>query len=344
MNFCSDNAAGASNAVMDSLVKANEGHAMPYGADPLTLGVEDKIRDIFECDAQVFLVSTGTAANSLALSLMTPSWGGVFCHPKSHIEVDECGAPEFFTGGAKLIHLDNDNGKITAGGLREGWKDIEKTVHQVQPSALSITQASEAGTVYQLNDIRAISEQAREYNLTLHMDGARFTNALVSLDCTPAEMTWKAGVDILSFGASKNGCMAAEAVAIFNHDLAETMQFRRKRAGHLFSKMRFISAQFDAYLDNDLWLNNARHANSMAAQLYKGLASIKGASFKTPVESNEIFVDLPNTVLEGLEADGFEFYRWGEVTTTLIRLVTAFNTNPEHVDAFITSAHKHAGS
>jgi threonine aldolase len=342
MNFCSDNAAGASPAVMESLVKANDGHAMPYGSDPLTLGVEDKIREIFECDADIFLVSTGTAANALALSAMTPSWGAVFCHKAAHIEVDECGAPEFFTGGAKLTHLDNENGKITAGGIQAGWDGNEKTVHQVQPKVVSITQASEAGTIYQLDDIRAISAKCRELGLLLHMDGARFANALTSLDCTPAEMTWKAGIDVLSFGGSKNGCMAAEAVVLFNRDLAENFAFRRKRAGHLFSKMRFISAQFDAYLNDDLWLDNARHANAMAARLHDGLASIKGASFETPVEANELFVDLPAAVVDGLEADGFQFYRWGDHTGTLIRLVTAFNTKDGDVDRFIQSAKKYA--
>ena len=344
MNFCSDNAAGAAPAVMESLIKANEGHAMPYGNDPLTLRVEDKIRETFECDAEVFLVSTGTAANALSLSTMVPSWGAVLCHKSAHIEVDECGAPEFFTGGAKLVALDNDNGKITVKGLQAGWDSNERTVHQVQPKAVSITQASEAGTIYQLDDIRAISAKSRELGLHLHMDGARFANALVSLDCTPAEMTWKAGIDVLSFGGSKNGCMAAEAVVLFNRDLAENFGFRRKRAGHLFSKMRFISAQFDAYLNDDLWLINARHANTMAAQLHKGLSSIDGAKFETPVEANELFVDLPANVVDGLEADGFQFYRWGDENGTVIRLVTAFNTKAEDVDAFIESAKKHAGS
>ncbi len=341
MNFCSDNATGASPEVMESLIKANEGHAMPYGSDPLTLSVEDKIRSTFESDPEVFLVATGTAANSLALSVMTPPWGTVFCHPAAHIEVDECGAPEFFTGGAKLTLLNNINGKITAEGLKAGWDGIEKTVHQVQPSAISITQASEAGTIYTLDEIRAISTKAHELGLLVHMDGARFANALVSLDCSPAEMTWKAGIDVLSFGGSKNGCMAAEAVVFFNRDLAETFAFRRKRAGHLFSKMRFISAQLDAYLSNDLWLNNARHANSMAAQLHKGLTTIPSATFKTTVDANELFVDLPARVVDGLEAGGFEFYRWGDHEGTLIRLVTAFNTKSEDVDAFIECARKY---
>ncbi len=342
MNFCSDNATGASPSVMDALIRANDGHAMPYGSDELTKRVEDRIRDLFETDAEVFLVATGTAANALSMSVMTPPYGAVFCHAKAHIEVDECGAPEFFTGGAKLIHLDDDNGKITARGLEAGWQGIEKSVHQVQPGAVSITQASEAGTIYPVDDVAAISEVAHGHGLNMHMDGARFANAIATLGCAPAEVTWKAGIDALSFGASKNGCMAAEAVVLFNRDLAREFAFRRKRAGHLFSKMRFISAQLDAYLSDDLWLNNAQHANAMASRLADGLSQVPGAQFDTPVEANEIFVTLPEQVISGLEGDGFEFYRWGAEDGTLLRLVTAFNTNPAHVDAFIKNAQAHA--
>ncbi len=342
MNFCSDNAAGASPAIMESLLKANEDLAMPYGNDPLTLSVHKHICDIFECDAEVFLVATGTAANALSLSVMTPPWGGIFCHKDAHIEVDECGAPEFFSGGAKLIHLDDKQGKITASGLQAGWDGIEKTVHQVQPSGLSITQATEAGTVYKLDEISDICNTARELGLHVHMDGARFANGLTSLGCSPADMTWKAGVEVLSFGASKNGCLAAEAVVFFNRDLADGFTFRRKRAGHLLSKMRFISAQFHAYLNNELWLDNARHANAMATRLWDGLRSITGVEFLNPVEANEMFVTLPARVVDGLEADGFQFYRWGDPQGTLIRLVTAFNTKSEDVDSFIKSAKSHS--
>ncbi len=344
MNFCSDNATGASPEVIESLVQANQGHTMPYGADLLTQRVEQKIAEIFETDVTVFLVATGTAANSLALSAMTPPWGGIFCHPKSHIEVDECGAPEFFTGGAKLIHLNDLDGKIDVNGMQDAEHFMTgKSVHQVQPAAISITQATEAGTVYPLDAVREIAERSRAMDMGVHMDGARFANALVSLGCTPAEATWKSGVDILSFGGSKNGCLAAEAIVVFNNGLADTLEFRRKRAGHLFSKMRFISAQFDAYLTDDLWLKNAGHANVMAQTLAHGLKDISGASFQFPVEANEIFVELPEPVIQGLTAAGFQFYRWDEPTTgRIIRLVTAFNTDPDHVSAFIDCARKHA--
>jgi len=342
MNFCSDNATGASPAVLDSLIRANEGHTLPYGDDPLTAAVGDKIRALFETDADVFLVSTGTASNSLALATMTPPYGGVFCHPRAHIEVDECGAPEFFTGGAKLVHMDDDNGLSTPAGFDDTWNHLEKSVHQVQPGAISLTQTSEAGTIYTVDTIATIASAAHGRDLHVHMDGARFANALAALNCSPAEMTWKAGIDVLSFGASKNGCMAAEAVVFFNRDLAKAFPFHRKRSGHLFSKMRFISAQFDAYLDNDLWLDNARHANAMAKKLADGLAGIHGAAFIHTVDANLIFITLPGLVLDGLEADGFQFYRMEDARGSFIRLVTAFNTDPAHVDAFIASAAQHA--
>jgi threonine aldolase len=342
MNFCSDNATGASPEVIQSLIQANEGHAMPYGNDALTKRVEDRIRDVFETDAAVYLVATGTAANALSLAAMTQPWGAVFCHPKSHIHVDECGAPEFFTAGAKLISLDDVNGKITSDGLAMAEAHIMgDDVHHVQPSAISISQASEAGTVYPAHMVREIADWAHARDVSVHMDGARFANAVVSLGCTPAEITWKAGVDILSFGGSKNGCMAAEAVVIFNRDLAKNFAFRRKRGGQLFSKMRFISAQFDAYLTDGLWLKNATHANAMAQELVKGLSDIPGAEFQSSTDANEIFVKLPEAVISGLYEDGFQFYRWDEPTAgRVIRLVTAFNTDPAHVDAFLASARK----
>ncbi len=344
MNFCSDNATGASPEVIESLVRANEGHAMPYGNDPLTTRVNDKIRAVFETDAEVFLVSTGTASNSLALSVMTPPYGAVFCHREAHIEVDECGAPEFFTGGAKLIHMDDENGLSTAAGFDAAWGNLGKSVHQVQPGAVSLTQTSEAGTLYSLDTIRTIADAAHGRGLHVHMDGARFANAVAASNCTPAEMSWKAGIDVLSFGASKNGCLAAEAVVFFNCELAKTFEFHRKRGGHLFSKMRFISAQLDAYLNNDLWLENARHANAMAKRLADGLSGIPAATFRFPVEANLMFVELPEPIMAGLEADGFQFYRMVDAKGSFIRLVTAFNTEPAHVDSFIASALRHAGT
>ncbi len=264
---------------------------------------------------------------------MTPPYGAVYCHAESHINLDECGAPEFFTGGAKLVTLTGDHAKIKAETLGEIVDRAGKgIVHHVQPAAVSITQATEAGTVYNPAEISQISEVVRSHNLHLHMDGARFANAVASLGCDPADITWRAGVDILSFGATKNGAMAAEAVVFFNQKLAETFPFYRKRSGHLFSKMRFLSAQLEAYITNDLWLKNAAHANNMAAKLAQGLAGVEKVKFCHPVEANEIFMQLPESLIAAALNHGFQFYRWDKST---VRLVTAFNTKEEDVNAFV---------
>lgn len=340
MNFCSDNTAGAHPEILAALSAANDGAAMPYGNDELTRRVEARIGEVFERECAVFLVGTGTAANVLCLAALTPPWGVVFCHPGAHINCDECGAPEFYTGGAKLAAVPGADGKISAADLDASIKGAG-VVHHAQPAAISLTQATEAGTVYTPGEIGAIAEVARRHRLGLHVDGARFANALVHLGCRPADLTWRAGVDALSFGATKNGAFAAEAVVIFDRARADTLGFRRKRGGQLWSKMRFLAAQFDAYLADDLWLANARHANAMATMLGRGLAGIPGAKIEFPVEANEVFVTLPEPVIRGLEADGFSFYRWEE-GGQLLRLVTAFNTDPAHVEAFLANARRHA--
>lgn len=342
MNFCSDNTAGAHPRILAALTAANDGAAMPYGNDDLTRKVEARIGEIFERDCAVFLVGTGTAANVLSLATLTPGWGVVYCHPDSHINVDECGAPEFYTGGAKLVPVPGAHGKIAAADLAAAITGAG-VVHHSQPAAISLTQATEAGTVYTPAEIGAVGETARRHNLGLHVDGARFANALVHLGCTPAEITWKAGVDVLSFGATKNGAVAAEAVVVFDRAKAAQLGYRRKRGGQLWSKMRFLSAQFDAYLADDLWLGSARHANDLARELGRGLAGIAGARIEHPVQANEIFVSLPEMVISGLEADGFRFYRWLGEGSTLLRLVTSFNTDPAAVASFLTSARRHAG-
>jgi threonine aldolase len=342
-NFCSDNVAGASPEILAALSQAGGGSMMPYGADPLTAKVEQRLRDIFETELTAYLVATGTAANSLALAAMCPPYGAVYCHPDSHVNVDECGAPEFYTGGAKLVTLEGADGKLDAAELEAaldaGWAGVE---HHSQPAAVSLTQASEAGTVYQPDEIAAISELCRAHGLGLHVDGARFANAILTLGCSPAAASWRAGVDALSFGATKNGALAAEVVVIFRQKLTDGFRFRRKRAGHLFSKMRFLSAQFDAYLADDLWLTNARHANDMAAQLAAGLSGIEGVTFLYPVQANELFVTLPPALRDGLEADGFMFYPWAAGGPHCVRLVTAFDTAPEAVTGFVESARRHA--
>ncbi len=343
MNFASDNVTGVSPEIIAALSAANQGAAMPYGHDEYTQRLETQFKEVFETDLTIFPVATGSAANALALSVMAPSFGAIYCHAESHINVDECGAPEFYTGGAKLVTLPSSDGKIHATELTDVLTHAGAgVVHHVQPAAVSITQASEAGTVYSLDEIRALAEITQSHGLYLHIDGARFANAVVSLGCSPADLTWRAGVDALCFGATKNGAMAAEAVVFFNQTLAKTFGYRRKRGGHLFSKMRFLSAQLEAYLKDDLWLRNASHANRMARTLAKGLVSLPGLKLCHPVEANEIFLELPKTVSQGLLTEGFQFYcREGE-NSTIIRLVTAFNTIETDVTAFIEAARRYS--
>ncbi len=336
-NFCSDNVAGASPQILEALARAGEGAAMPYGNDDLTRRVEARLREVFETDCAVFPVATGTAANALALSLMTPPFGAIYCHAAAHVNVDECGAPELYSGGAKLVGIDGPHGKLTPELLAAAITGAGDQ-HSVQPAAVSLSQATEAGTVYRPAEIAEIAELARARGLGLQMDGARFANALVTLDVSPAEATWKAGVDALAFGATKNGALAAEAVVLFKPELAESFLYRRKRGGHLFSKMRFLSAQLEAYLDGDLWLANARHANAMARRLAEGLSETPGVALLHTVEANEIFARLPEALAEGLTAAGFQFYRWGSPEHTKARLVTAFNTAEADVDAFLAAA------
>jgi threonine aldolase len=336
-NFCSDNVTTIAPEIMAALERANSGAAMPYGNDEITKRLELRIAQIFERSVAVFPVATGTASNALALSVLTPPYGAIFCHEQAHCHVDECGAPELYTGGAKLVPLAGAGAKITPAVLNAalalGWRG---NVHNAQPAVLSLTQATECGTIYRLDEVRALAEIAHAHGLKVHMDGTRFANALVSLNCAPADASWRAGVDVLSLGATKNGAMAAEAVIFFDPPLAQTMGFRRKRAGHLFSKMRFVSAQMEAYLTDELWLRNARHANAMARRMADGLAKIHGCRLVHPREANLLFVMLPNRVIDGLEQAGFGFYREGGVRT--IRLVTAFNTDMAAVDAFVTAA------
>lgn len=336
LGFSSDNIAGASPQVLDALLRANEGQAQPYGADDASQRVARQLAEIFEHEVEVLLVPTGTAANSLALSVLTPPWGSVLCHAQSHIANDECGAPQFYTSGARLTLLDGDAAKIDPAQLAVEVRRKVGDVHSMQPACVSITQATETGSVYTLAEIAAISEICRGAGLPLHMDGARFANALVSLGCTPAEMTWKAGVKALSFGATKNGVLGAEAIVLFEPGLATELAYRRKRGGHLFSKMRLLSAQMEAYLDDGLWLRNARQANAMAARLAAGMADLPGVQTQGPAEANILFCRLPAAAIEGLRAQGFRFYhdRWGP---GVVRLVTSFATREQDVDHFLAA-------
>jgi threonine aldolase len=343
MNFCSDNVTGVAPEIMAAITAANAGTAMGYGNDDITRRVEKRICELFETDAAVFPVATGTAANALALAVMTPSYGAVYCHELAHINVDECGGPELFTGGAKLIDLPGANGKLDAALIfDELASGVQGNVHCAQPAAVSLTQATERGTVYRPGEIREISELARKHKLKVHMDGTRFANAVVSLGCSPADLSWRAGVDVLSLGGTKNGAMAAEAIIFFDRGLAASFGYHRKRAGQLFSKMRFVSAQLGALFEDGLWLRHAGHSNKMAHRLAEGIGRLPGIRILDPVEANLFYVRMPAAVLAGLEADGFRFYREGGPET--IRVVTAFNTDPAHVEAFIASATRYAAA
>ncbi|MSO89199.1 MAG: low specificity L-threonine aldolase [Rhodospirillaceae bacterium] len=339
MNFASDNASRTAPEILAALQTANTGPAMPYGADGWTERLTARFCALFEAEVAVFPVATGTAANALALSALVPPFGAILAHPHAHIVEDECGAPEFFTGGAKFLTVDGADGKMPPAGLEATIGDAGiGFVHHVQPASIGISQTTEAGTVYALDEIRAISVIARKHGLRLHMDGARFANAVAALGCSPADATWRAGVDVLSFGATKNGALGAEAVIFFDRGFARDFPYRRKRGGHLLSKQRFVSAQLLAYLNDDLWLRNARHANAMARRLADGLAKAPSARLVHPVQSNMVFVELPENAIVRLLDRGFRFYRWRTDTSTTLRLVTAFDTEASDVDAFIAVA------
>lgn len=339
MDFRSDNTSGVLPEIMAALSAANRGTASSYGADSITEILTRRFSELFERDVAVFPVATGTAANVLALAALTPPWGVIYCHEAAHIAVDECAAPEFYTGGAQLARLPGSYGKIEPDVLAAHIAGAG-VVHHAQPAAISLSQASEAGTVYTPAETAAIADVARRHRLGVHVDGARFANAIAHLGCSPADLTWRAGVDALSFGATKNGALAAEAVIFFDPARAGDLGYRRKRGGHLFSKMRFLSAQLEAYLADDLWLGSARHANAMAARLGAGLAAIPGIRLRYPVEANEVFAELPEVAIKELVALGFLFHRWGETTIPCIRLVTSFATESISVDGMIAAARR----
>jgi threonine aldolase len=342
MNFASDNAAGIAPQVLAAIAQANEGVALAYGRDPWTERAERRLAEIFEREVAVFLVPTGTAANALALAHLTPPWGAVLCHEDAHIATDECGAPEFYGGGIKLVGLAGEGGKIAPATLKHALDSRSwGGPHHVSPAVLSLSQATEAGNVYRPHEIRALADIAHARGLTVHVDGARFGNALARMNASAAQATWMAGVDALSFGATKGGALAAEAVVFFDSARAAGMSERRKRGGHLISKHRFVAAQIEAYLAGDLWLELARHANAMADRLAAGLAAA-GLVARWPVEANEIFVALPPQVDARLKAAGATYYPWtvsdgsgSERDGTLVRLVTSFATTLEEIERFL---------
>lgn len=337
INLASDNVAGAAPEILAAIAGAAEGRARSYGGDEVTARLQDRLSELFERRVAAFPVPTGTAANALALATFTPPWGAVLCHREAHVAVDECGAPEFYTHGAKLLLADGAHGKLTPQTLAAAVPEWRGDVHRSQPAMLSLSQATESGTVYSPAEVGALAEAARSHGLAVHMDGSRFANALAAQGCSPAELTWKAGVDVLSFGGTKNGCVMAEAVVFFDPDKAADFAFRRKRAGHLLSKMRFVSSQLEAYLADGLWLRLARNANARARQLADGLQALPGVTLEHPVEANEVFVRLPAALAEGLKRQGVVAAHWeGEIW----RFVGAFDTDAATVETVLERARR----
>lgn len=339
LNFKSDNEAPAHPRILEALAEANRGHATAYADDRWSQRLDEAFSERFETPCRVLPLATGTAANSITLASMVPSWGAVMCHRLGHIHNDEGGAPEFYTHGAKLMPLDGVGGKLAPDALAAAIDAAgAHGVHNVRPSAVSITQATECGTSYRPEEIAALAEVTGARHLPLHMDGARFANAVAWLETSPADVTWRAGVDALSFGATKNGALTAEAIVVFgeNPDPArlEAMERMRKRGGHLLSKMRYVSAQLLAMLENDLWLDLARQANAQARRLAEAIEAHPTARLAWPVEANEVFMHLAPDALAGLREQGFEFHLWPG-HDDLARLVCSFSTRPESVDCLI---------
>jgi threonine aldolase len=343
VRFASDNTSGVHPRIVTAITAEAQGRARAYGADDVTASLDDQFGDLFDCEVRVFPVMTGTAANSLALSVLTPPWGRILSHQDAHVHVDECGAPEWFSDGARLVGLPGDLGKIDPAALSHLLDRPDHGIHASPASALSITQATEAGTVYTLDEVTTLTSIAHDDGLGVHMDGARFANAVAALDIAPADITWRAGIDVLSFGATKNGAMGAEAVVLFDLDRADEVERRRKRSGHLLSKMRYLSIQLSAMLDGGLWLESAANANAMARRLADGLAAINGLELAAPTDANEVFVVLPDPIADGLRQAGAEFHPEQVGGRAAARLVTSWSTTADDVDSFVTAAADLAG-
>jgi len=346
MFFGSDNTGPAHPAIMQSVMAANQNYTPSYGADPLMQNVTAKIRDIFEAPkAAVYLVATGTAANALILGTLANPWDSIFCHRVAHIEEDECGAPEFYTGGAKLALINGDHGKMSSDALAKaiafsGGKDV----HRCQPGPVSISNVTELGTVYSLEEIRALTAIAKANDLPTHLDGARFANAMVALGCSAADLSWKSGIDAVSFGGTKNGCIGVEAVIFFDPRHAWEFELRRKRGAHLFSKHRFLSAQMHAYLNDGLWLTLARAANAAGQRLAKGMGKFNHVEIPHPVDANMIFAKMPRDIHRRAKGGGAVYGINGPIDgdgdeMLGCRLVTDWSSQPEAADDFLKLLH-----
>jgi threonine aldolase len=341
IDFRSDNTGRAAPQILEALIEANRGTALGYGGDEWTAILQQRFSDLFETSVRVFPVATGTAANALALAALGPSWGIVYCSELAHINTSEANATGFFGGGMKLAPIGGEHGKISTDLLATTLAGTSPTqLHRGQPMAVSLTQATDLGTVYLLDEIRAIAELARGRGLRLHMDGARFGNAVARLDCSPADLTWRSGIDIMSFGATKNGGALCDAIVVFSPDLADGLAVQLRRAGQVWSKMRFASAQLIAYVENGLWLEMGGASNKVAARIAAELRDIPAARLLAPIEVNEIFLQLPSKAMDALEADGFQFYRRSK---TLARFVCRFDTTEAEAQSLIAALRRHVG-
>jgi len=344
MNFGSDNATGASDAVLKAIQEANHGTTAGYGADGYSDRARARLTETFECELDVYFVATGTAANTLALASMVQPWESILCHAESHVANDESTAPEFMTGGARLVPLAAGHGKLETADLETYFATAGTLVpHNSKVAALSVTQSSELGMVYTPDEVAALTQVAQTQGVSVHMDGARFANAVAAIGCSPAELSWQAGVDVLCLGATKCGALAAEAVIFFNKKFADGFIHRRKRSGHLLSKGRLFGAQFEGWLKDGHWLSLAGHANAMASQLAFQLQQIPGVRMAWPTQANEIFAIVPQELHKRMTAAGAVYYEWPATalahhdklapTEVLIRLVTSFETHPSEITA-----------
>ncbi len=342
IDYRSDNTGRAAPEILDALVRANSGTALGYGADEWTSRLQDRFSELFETPVRVFPVATGTAANALSLAAISPSWGLVYCSEAAHINTSEANAAGFFGGGLKLVPVAGRHGRIAAEALSETLAAIQPgQLHRGQPAAVSITQASDLGAVYPIDEIRAIAGIAKARGLKLHMDGARFANALARLQCSPAEMSWRSGVDILSFGATKNGGALCDAIVVFAPELADGVAVQLRRAGQVWSKMRFASAQLEAYVADGLWLRLAQASNAAAARIAAGIGDVPGLRLIAPVEANELFLETSSAVMDALEREGFQFYRRSK---TLARFVCRFDVTEAEADALVAALKRYCAA
>lgn len=331
-HFASDNYAGMCPEVLAAMTRADAtGHERGYGDDRWTQLVCDRMRELFQTDCEVFFVFNGTAANALSLAALCQSYHSIVAHPLAHIETDECGAPEFFSNGAKLLLADGPDGKLQPDAVA-AKVTARADIHYPKPEVVSLTQATEVGTVYSVEELRALAAMAKRHDLKVHMDGARFANAVAALDVHPSEITWRAGVDVLCFGGTKNGLPVGEAIIFFKKAHAEDFAYRVKQGGQLCSKMRFISAPWLGLLEGDVWLRNARHANAMAARLHGAIRALPGVEIMFPPQANSVFARLPQPAIRRLQAKGWLFYDF--IGAGGCRLMCAWDTPPEVVDRF----------